>query len=90
MCTPLCYLHREENVKAQRCQGDPCKPRIKLDRQNGQDQGHLNEGGHDAVQRVRNERLNTAHAALDVARHASGLAGQMETQAQGVQVLKGF
>jgi hypothetical protein len=42
--------------------------------------------GHDAVERVRDQRMHPARAALDVARHAAGLALQVKAQAQRVQV----
>jgi hypothetical protein len=39
---------------------------------------------------IRDQRLDAAHAALDVARHAAGLALKVEAQAEGVQVPEGF
>ena len=90
MRSPLGNAHREENIKAQSRQGNPSKPSIKLHGQNGEHQGHLNQGGHDAVQRIGDERLNAAHAALNVTRHAARLTGQVKSQAQRMQMLKGF
>jgi len=87
---PLGDAHREEDVERQRGHRDPGKPGIELDGQNGQHQTHFDQRGHDAVERIRNQRLDAAHAALDVACHAAGLARQMKAQAQGMQVLKGL
>ena len=90
MRAPLRNAHREENIKTQCSQCDPSKPSVKLNSQNGEHQRHLNQGGHNAVKRIRNQRFNAAHTAFNVACHAARLAGQMETQTQGVQMLKGF
>ena len=85
---PLGHRHGEDDVDHQRGQRDPGEGRVELDRQDTQHQAHLDQGGQDAVERVRNERLHTARAALDVARHAAGLALQVEAQAQRVQMLE--
>ena len=77
---PFSDAYRKENIQTECRQSDPSKPSIKLDGQNAEHQGHLNQGGHNAVQRIRNERLNAAHAALDVAGHAARLACQMKAQ----------
>jgi hypothetical protein len=42
------------------------------------------------VERIRDQRLDAAHAALDVAGHAAGLALQVEAQRQRMQVLEGL
>ena len=90
MCAPLCDAHCEEDVKTQCGQCDPSKPSIKLDSQNGEHQRHFNQGRHNAVKRIRNQRFNAAHTAFNVACHPARLAGQMETQTQGMQMLEGF
>jgi hypothetical protein len=83
---PLRDFDREKHVDHQSAQRGPHVPHLELDPQQEEHQGHLDERGKDAVQRVGNERLHPARAAVDVTRHAAGLAFQMETQAQLVQV----
>jgi hypothetical protein len=39
-------------------------------------------------QRKRDQRLDAAHTAFDIARHAAGLPLQVKPQAQGVQVFE--
>ena len=87
---PLGDAHRERDVQRQCADGDPRKPHVKLHREVGQYQRHLNQRGDDAVKRIRNQRFNAAHAALDVACHAAGLPLQMKAQTERVQVLKGL
>ena len=77
---PFGHANGEENIKHQGCQRDACKPSVELDGQNGQHQAHLNQGRDDAVKRIGNQRLDAAHASLDVARHAAGLPRQMKAQ----------
>ena len=85
---PLRHPHRVGHIQHQRAQGDDGKPHVKPTAQNGQHQQHLDEGGHQIEQRERHHGFNAAHAALNVARHAAGLALQVKAQAQAVQVLK--
>ena len=83
---PLRQLDGEGDVGEQRHGRDGGKAPVKGERQNAQHQQHFDQRGQDAVERVRDQRFGAAHAALDVARHAAGLALQVEAQAQGMQV----
>jgi hypothetical protein len=53
-------------------------------------QQHFDQRRHDAEQRIRDQRLDAAHAALDVARHAAGLPLQVKAQRQRMQVPEGL
>ena len=88
--TPLGHIDGEKNITHQCCQSDERKPHIKCPAQDGQHQHHLDQGGDDAVERIRDQRLDAAHTALNVARHATGLPLQVKTQAQAVQMLEGL
>ena len=79
---PLCHTNGEDDVEHQGCERDACKPHVKLHRQDTQDQGHLNQRRYHAIERVRNERFDTSHTALDIARQSSRLPIQMESQTQ--------
>ena len=85
---PLGHADGEADVEHQRKHRDTGKPNVKLDRQEREHQPHLDQRGHDAVERIRHQRMHRARAALNVARHATGLAVQVKTQAHGVQVAK--
>ncbi|MPM30571.1 hypothetical protein SDC9_77121 [bioreactor metagenome] len=85
---PFRHTDREAYVQHQRHHGDPEEPRIEAHGQNAQHQRHFDKGGQDAVERIGNQRFHALHAALDVARHAAGLAFQMKAQAQAMQVFK--
>ena len=87
---PLGHRDREDDVQHQRRQRDPGEPGVELHGQDGQHQRHLDQRRHDAVERIRDQRLDAAHAALDVARHAAGLALQVEAQRQRMQVPEGL
>ena len=87
---PLGHQHGVGDVQRQRGDGNARKPHVKLHRQNGQHQRHLDQRGHNGIQRIRDQRFDTAYPALNVARHAAGLPLQVKAQAQGVQVLKRF
>ncbi|KAF1053159.1 MAG: hypothetical protein GAK34_01080 [Delftia tsuruhatensis] len=86
---PLGHRDRERDVEHQRRQRDCREPDVEAQRQDAQHQRHLDEGGQDAVERIRDQRLGAAHATLDVARHAAGLSLQVKAQAQRMQVLEG-
>jgi hypothetical protein len=86
---PLRHGDREADIEHQRCQRDDGKPDVETHGQNAQHQRHFNQRGQDGVERIRDQRLGAAHAALDVARHAAGLALQMKAQAQRMQMLEG-
>ena len=88
--SPLGHCHGESDVKHQRNDGDAGKPDVELHSQQAEHQRHLDQRGNDAVERIRNERVHAARAAFDIARHAAGLALQVKTQAQRMQVLKDF
>ena len=85
---PLGHGKGEGDVERQGGQGDPGEPGVELVGQQAQHQRHLDQRRHDAVERVRDQRLHGAGAALDVAGHAAGLALEVETQAQIMQVPK--
>ncbi|MNV61264.1 hypothetical protein D3C71_1537650 [compost metagenome] len=87
---PLRDRDREGDVDHQRHDGDECKPDVELDSQDAQHQHQLDEGGHDAVERIGDERLDAFDAAFDIARHAASLALQVKAQAHAMQVLEGL
>ena len=87
---PLGHQHGVDDVQHQRGECDPGKPGVKLHGQHAQHQNHFNERGEHIEQRERDQRLDAAHPALDVARHATRLPLQVKAQAQRVQVLKGL
>ena len=87
---PFGHGHREGDVKNQRNDGDAGKPDVEFDSQQAEHQRHLDQRGNDAVERIGDERMHAARAALDVARHAAGLAFQVKAQAQRMQVFKDF
>ncbi len=83
---PLGHRDGEHDVEHQRHQRDPDVAHVELGAQQGEHEHHLDQGREDAVERVGDQRLHPARPALDVARHAAGLALQVEAQAQRVQV----
>ena len=85
---PFGHRHGKNHIHHQRGQGDQGKADVQLVAQHCEHQQHLDQGGHDVEKRKRHQRFNAAHAALDVAGHAAGLALQVKAQAQAVQVLK--
>ena len=87
---PFGHGHREGDVENQRNDGDAGKPDVEFDGQQAEHQRDLDQRGNDAVERIGDERMHAARAALDVARHAAGLAFQVKAQAQRMQVFKDF
>ena len=85
---PLGHGDGEADVQHQGNHRNAGKPDVKLDRQEREHQPQLNQRGNDAVERIRHQRMHRPRAALDVARHAAGLAVQVKAQAHGVQMAK--
>jgi len=83
---PLGHGDGEADVEDQGEDRDACEPDVELDGQDGEHHRDLDQRRHDAVERVRNQRVHGTRAALDVARHAAGLALEVEAQAQRMQV----
>ena len=83
---PCGHADRECDVDHQSDQRDPGEPDIKFDGQQSEHQHQLNQRGHDAVERIRHQRMHGAGAALDVAGHAASLALQVKAQTHAVQV----
>mmetsp|Transcript_16529 Transcript_16529/g.64517 ORF Transcript_16529/g.64517 Transcript_16529/m.64517 type:complete len:491 (-) Transcript_16529:421-1893(-) len=83
---PLGDDDREADVDHQRRHRNAREPRVELHPQQRQHQHDLDQRRHDAVERVADQRMHRPRAALDVARHAAGLALQVEAQRQVVQV----
>ena len=71
--TPLGYCDGEIDIQTQCAQSDDGIPLVKLNSQDAQYQQHLNQGRHDAVERIGNQRLNAAHTSFNVTAHATGL-----------------
>ena len=83
---PVGHADREDDVDDQRDDGDPGEPGVEFHREQAQHQRHFDQCREDAVQRIRDQRMHAACAALDVARHAAGLPLEVEAQAQAVQM----
>ncbi|EWS63580.1 hypothetical protein Y695_03186 [Hydrogenophaga sp. T4] len=83
---PFGHRHGEGHIEHQRHQRDPHITHVELGAQQREHHDHFDQRREDAVERIRDERLHAARAALDVARHAAGLALQVEAQAERVQV----
>jgi hypothetical protein len=87
---PLGHRHRVGDVRRQRTERDAGKPAVELGRQQRDHQADLDQRGQDVVDEVVQQRVDGARAALDVARHAAGLALEVEAQRQRQQVLEGL
>ena len=48
--TPLGHTNGEDDVEHQGSERDTCKPHIKFDCQNAQNQGYFNQRGHYAIE----------------------------------------
>ena len=87
---PFGHGHREADVDEQRAEGDRREPAVELGRQQDDHHRDLDQRRQDVVDRVVEQRLDRARAALDVARDAAGLALEVEAQAELQQVLEGL
>ncbi len=85
---PLGHGHREGDVEDERAEGDRREPAVELGREQDDDERDLDQRRQDVVDRVVQQRLDRARAALDVARDAAGLALEVKAQAQRQQVLE--
>nr|GEU28155.1 hypothetical protein [Tanacetum cinerariifolium] len=83
---PVGDRDREHDVRHQRDEGNHREPDIVMQHQVTQHQRDFHQRGQDVEQRVGNQRAHRARAAFDIARHAAGLAIEVEAQRQGVQV----
>ena len=88
--SPLRHCHSEINIQTQSAQSDDGVPLVKLYTQDTQHQQHLDQGRHDAVERIGNQRLNAAHTSFNVTAHTTGLTLEVKTQTQFVQMLEGL
>ena len=86
MRAPLGDDDRERDVGGQRAERDQGERFVVVQRQVAQHQADLDQRRQDREHRVRDQRADAARAALDVARHAAGLAVQVKPQRQRVQV----
>ena len=78
---PLRDFNGEGDVQSECNEGDDCKPSVVTVRQNREHQDHLDQGGHDAVQRVGNQGLNRTNTSLDISGHSPRLSLQVKPQA---------
>ena len=85
---PLGHGDGKDDVDGKCRHRDEREGGVELDRQQGEHEPHFHQRGHDAVERIRDERLHATRAALDVARHAPRLAFEVKAQAQRMQVLE--
>ncbi len=83
---PFGHHHREDDIGEQRAAGDRGEPDVVVQQEEAHHQRHLDQRRQDAVQRIRDQRLDAARAPFDVAAHAAGLAVQMKAQRQAVQM----
>ena len=83
---PLGDRYRENDVDRDRGEGDRGEAPVEFGEQDRRHQAEFQDHRNDREQHVRKQRGDAARAALDVARHAAGLAIEMEAQAQAVQM----
>ena len=80
--------HREGDVEQQCAGGDAGEHRVVVHQQDADHQADLDQGRQDRIQGVADQRADRARAALDVPGQAPGLAFEVETQRQRMQVAK--
>ena len=87
---PFRHPQREDDVHHQRRERDDSEPRVVLDEQDAGDETDFEQRRQDIEQHEVEQEADTGGAAFDVARHAAGLAVEVEAQRERVQVSENF
>ena len=85
---PFGDQQRERDIGDERHDGHHEKPRVVLDQQDDRHEADLQQRRQDVEQHEIEQEADAGGAALDVARHAAGLAFEVEAQGKIVQVLE--
>ena len=83
---PFGDRYREYKIDRDRGEGNCGEAPVELGEQDESDQTEFEDYRDDRKQHVREQRADTARAALDIARYAAGLALEVKAQAQAVQM----